>query len=118
MRADRVAALAVSVFFMVLAASPCHAVGVFGKTFHIPQPDGSSLPVRVFGDELHRDMETLDGYTLVRDPGTGWACYAMLAEDGARLLSTGVPAGFADPTALGVPSGAAFQGGHSHLNSR
>ncbi len=38
-----------------------------GELFDLRQPDGSLVPVRIWGDEFYRVVESLDGYTLVRD---------------------------------------------------
>ncbi len=61
-----------------------------GKRFSLAQPDGSLVECLVYGDEFYQDVESLDGYTLVRDPGTGWICYAKLSEDGSSYVSTGM----------------------------
>lgn len=53
------------------------------------QPDGSSVDVRVFGDEFYVRVEGLDGMTLVRDAG-GWISYATLNADSSALVSTGL----------------------------
>ncbi|MDR2694239.1 MAG: M6 family metalloprotease domain-containing protein [Chitinispirillales bacterium] len=60
-----------------------------GDRFELSQPDGSLVPVRVFGDEFYQDVESLDGFTLIRDSG-GWICYAELSADGSEYVSTGV----------------------------
>ncbi len=75
---------------------------VFGEVFPFRQPDGTRIEVRVWGDEFYRVVESLDGYTLVRDPNTGAACYARLSPDGNDLLSTGVPVGSALRANLGL----------------
>jgi len=62
--------------------------GVF--TYH--QPDGSSLSVRVVGDEFFAEEETLDGRHIIQDPVSKYWCYARLSEDGNSLESTGVVA--------------------------
>ena len=54
------------------------------------QPDGTLVDVIVTGDEFFQDVETLDGYSLVRDTKTDWICYAKLSTDGSELLSTGI----------------------------
>jgi len=64
-----------------------------GQLIHLRQPDGTEVRVRVWGDEFYHVMESLDGYTLVRDPDTALICYARLSRDGNDLVSTGVPAG-------------------------
>jgi len=60
-----------------------------GDRFDLSQPDGSLVPVRVFGDEFYQDVESLDGFTLIRD-SEGWICYASLSADGSGYVSTGV----------------------------
>ena len=57
---------------------------VQGKIFHLRQPDGSKVPVKIWGDENYQHIESLDGYTLVRD-ANGWICYADLAKDKMSL---------------------------------
>ncbi len=54
------------------------------------QPDDSFVNVLVWGDEFHQDVESPDGYTLVRDPKTGWICYAEVSDDGNEYVSTGI----------------------------
>ena len=70
-----------------------YAAPVTGQIFELLQPDGASVAVRIWGDEFYQVVESLDGYTLVKDKDTGVICYARLSEDGTELLSTGIPAG-------------------------
>ncbi len=51
------------------------------------QPDGTTLTVRLNGDEFYNFHTTLDGYTIVRDAGGAWT-YAKL--QGGEPVSTGV----------------------------
>ena len=60
-----------------------------GDLFQLRQPDGTSVQVRVWGDEYYQRVETLDGYSLIRDPGSGWICYADINKSGSAFLSTG-----------------------------
>ena len=53
-----------------------------------------------WGDEYYGWGETLDGYSVVRDPGSGMLSYARLADDGGTLVSTGVAAGESPPADL------------------
>ncbi len=48
------------------------------------------VDVRLFGDEYYMRGEGLDGYTLVRNPSSGWMEYAVLSAEGDRLLPTGI----------------------------
>jgi len=61
-----------------------------GEVFRLKQPDGSYAPVKVWGDEFYRRVESLDGYTLVRDNNTRWICYADLSDDGNDFVPTDV----------------------------
>jgi M6 family metalloprotease-like protein len=56
----------------------------FGKTFEFTQPDGSKLEVRGWGDQHYAVFETLDGYTVARNPATG---FYELAEPSADRMS-------------------------------
>ncbi|MFA6186761.1 MAG: M6 family metalloprotease domain-containing protein [Phycisphaerae bacterium] len=81
-------------FFAVV--SYLFSVSVFcapylGKEFEFHQPDGSAIAVRVWGDEFYIRAETLDGYSLVRDPVSGFICYAEVNNDGSDFISTGTP---------------------------
>ena len=65
----------------------------FGKTFTFTQPDGSTLAVRGWGDQHQAVFETLDGYTVVRNPDTGFYELAQLSADGRSLQPmAGAPA--------------------------
>ena len=81
------AALCISV---TLTAS---AAPLWAEVVTIREPDGSSVEIRVWGDEFYSVGETLDGFTVVRDGATGILSYAELSADGTELVSTGVPAG-------------------------
>lgn len=61
-----------------------------GDVFSLLQPDGSRVDVMVYGDEFYQRVESLDGFTLVRDPETGWICYAKVASDAEEFVSTGI----------------------------
>lgn len=81
------------------------AAPVFGRIFKLRQPDGTPLPVRIWGDEFYRVIESLDGYTLVRDPRTRELCYARLSVRGDDLVSTGISASGALPRDVHIRSG-------------
>lgn len=59
-----------------------------GDAYELSQPDGSKVPVLVWGDEFYQRVESPDGYTLVRNEATGWICYAQLSSDSTELLPT------------------------------
>ena len=77
----------------------------FGKQFTFPQPDGTTLAVRGWGNQHHAVFETLDGYTVVQDPSTGYWHYAKASDDGEELVAAPARAGTANPGALGLAPG-------------
>ncbi|MBN1758125.1 MAG: M6 family metalloprotease domain-containing protein [Chitinispirillaceae bacterium] len=60
----------------------------YGESFELEQPDGSKVPVIVWGDEFYQRVESPDGYTLIRNNETGWICYAELSADSSELVPT------------------------------
>lgn len=66
----------------------------------IIQPDGRTLTVRMFGDEFGHFIETLEGYTIVKDDCGVWT-YALRDKDG-RLVPSGWLVGRDNPSVLGV----------------
>src|SRR5215211_5636173 len=73
-----------------------------GQEFTFPQPDGTYLQVRGWGNQDKAVFETLDGFTVTRDPVTGFYQYAALSSDGNDLLPTGYQAEKVDPRNLGL----------------
>ena len=67
-----------------------YAAPYFGVEFQFDQPDGTSVPVRVYGDEFYQRVESLDGYTLIRNDQTSWIEYAILSADGNQFLPSGI----------------------------
>lgn len=98
----RVGVAAAVVVTMLAAAPNASGHAVAGKVLSLQQPDGSAVQVRAWGDEYESVLESLDGYTLARDPASEWLCYARLSQDGSGLVSSGVAVGQADPAGLGL----------------
>jgi M6 family metalloprotease-like protein len=78
------------------------AHGVFGEEWELRQPDGVMITARIWGDEFYQVVESLDGYTLVRDPQTCEIVYARLSADGNSLEPTGVRVESATGSSLGL----------------
>ncbi len=76
-----------------------------GKEFTFTQPDGSALWVRGWGDQHQAVFETLNGFTVVEDPVTGYYEYAAVTPDGEELLPTGARPRIASPAKLGLAPG-------------
>src|SRR3954470_17697522 len=81
------------------------SVPLSGKEVTFTQPDGSALRVRGWGDQHHAVFETLNGYTVVEDPVTGFYQYAALSPDGDDLLPTGARPRLVSPANLGLRPG-------------
>ena len=64
-----------------------------GKTFTFVQPDGTKFEVRGWGDQHYAVFETLDGYTVVKNPSTGFFEIAQVSGDGTMLESAPGPQG-------------------------
>jgi M6 family metalloprotease-like protein len=76
-----------------------------GKTFTFTQPDGSEIQVRGWGNQHYAVFETLDGYTVVKNPSTGFFEIARLSADGTRLEPAPGPQGNLDGTRTALPRG-------------
>ncbi len=72
------------------------------EEFTFTNPDGSTIQVRGSGNQYYAVFETLDGYTVVKDPQTGFYKYAQLSEDKNELLPTDAKVGEVDPQSLGL----------------
>ena len=90
----------VATAIILAGAVAAGAAPMRGDEVVIREPDGTSVTVRVWGDEFYAVGETLDGYTVVRDGATGMLCYAVLSADGRELVSTGTPAGEEPPSGI------------------
>ncbi len=64
-----------------------------GKQFIFTQPDGTQIEVRGWGDQYSAVFETLDGFTLVRNPATGFFEIAQVSSDGRRFERASGPPG-------------------------
>jgi len=76
-----------------LTAQFLHAApyGPEGKAASYRQPDGTTVKVRVFGDEFFAVAETFEGYTVVYDKDKVLT-YGNLSADGKTIVSTGIRA--------------------------
>jgi len=76
-----------------------------GKTFTFTQPDGTQIKVRGWGDQHYAVFETLDGFTVVRNPTNGFFEVAQVSPDGTRLEPAPGPRGNLDGLRASVPRG-------------
>ena len=74
-----------------------------GQIFAVQDEQGTPHLLRAFGNQFHASFETMDGYTVVKNPESGTFDYARVSADKHALESTGVPVGAAPPEMLGLP---------------
>src|SRR5262245_10104380 len=75
------------------------------KVFTFTQPDGRQIQLRGWGNQHYAVFETLDGYTVMKNPQTGYFEIARLSADGNALEPTAGPPGRLDGAAAGVARG-------------
>ncbi|PHS39835.1 MAG: hypothetical protein COB07_05400 [Sulfurovum sp.] len=75
------------------------------KIFTFTQPDGTKFKVRGTGDQGYAVFETLDGYTVVKNPNTGFYEIAQISDDGTMLEPASAPQGNLDATRAGAAPG-------------
>ncbi|WP_280151202.1 M6 family metalloprotease domain-containing protein [Piscinibacter sp. XHJ-5] len=76
-----------------------------GKTFTFTQPDGTRIQLRGWGDQHYAVFETLDGFTVVKNPHTGFYEIAQLSPDGTTLEPAPGTPGHLDGTRAAVQPG-------------
>lgn len=76
-----------------------------GKNFTFTQPDGTKIQVRGWGDQHYAVFETMDGYSVVKNPSTGFYEIAQLSSDGTRLEPAPGPQGNLDGSRTHVQPG-------------
>jgi M6 family metalloprotease-like protein len=74
----------------ITLVSLLNAAPLWNEPAELRQPDGSLVGVIINGDEFYQDVESPDGYTLIRDPQTQCICYAKLSDDNQQFISTGI----------------------------
>ncbi|MCK4938381.1 MAG: M6 family metalloprotease domain-containing protein, partial [Methanosarcinales archaeon] len=74
------------VFCLILIIENAAAIPASPYPFTLEQPDGYSFQARQYGDERLHWIETLDGYTIVKEEN-GWWTYAAKNNEG-KLIPT------------------------------
>lgn len=96
-------ALAAALLLACLAV-PARAVPAHPRAAAVAQADGSTVTVRLRGDEYHHWHEDRDGYTILKDPAAKSWFYAEQAADGS-LRPGSRRVGVAEPEKLGLKKG-------------
>jgi M6 family metalloprotease-like protein len=100
-RASRVVAMAVFIgVIMVALHVPARSAPLSFVSVVVVQPDGSSLHCFASGDEFYNWLHDADGYTILKDPSSGWFVYACLRS--GRLIPSTLVAGRDDPRLGGL----------------
>lgn len=71
-------------FILILLAGFCTklpAAHLQNMPLSLNQPDGSKIECFASGDEYHNWLHDSKNYTIIRDPKTGYHCYAELSGD-------------------------------------
>jgi M6 family metalloprotease-like protein len=69
----------------------------------LTNPDGSTVEVVGTGNQFFAHFETVDGYTVVKDPDSGFFAYATTSDDQSSLVPVAnAIVGEADPESLGL----------------
>jgi M6 family metalloprotease-like protein len=88
---------------LIATAPQALAVQARPGTFQDLQPDGTTITLRVRGDEHFNWTEDADGYTVIHNKG--WYEYARINPQG-KMVPTGLKVGLNNPRANGLKRGA------------
>lgn len=81
------------------------SISFFNQVFTFWQPDGTAFRVRGTGDESSAIFETLDGYTVVKNPISGFYEYSVPSEDGKDISPSGVQVNAVQPNLMNLQKG-------------
>ena len=93
------------VFVFIGVITPLFSISAPPFPFEVEQPDGSKIPVRMFGHEYYNWMETEDGYVIdwVEDDERLGLYYSELDGEG-RHSPTHILVEFPAPVYLDIPT--------------
>jgi M6 family metalloprotease-like protein len=77
-------------------------IAYFRKEFVFEQPDKTKVKLFGWGNQHFAIFEDPKGYTVIKDPKTGFYQYARLSADKSSLEPTGKNAGTTNPDTLGL----------------
>ena len=89
--------------FILGWAVPAPAVLVENSPITLAQPDGQNLFLFLTGDEFHHRVYDKNGFTVLKDPATGFIVYA--AKEQGRLIPGPLVAGRDDPAGAKLAPG-------------
>lgn len=74
----------------------------YGQEFTFIQPDQTRIHIRGWGNQEYAVFESLEGFTIVKNPETGFYEYAQLSSDNSSLETTGIKVGEPIPDTLNL----------------
>ncbi|MDR0232697.1 MAG: M6 family metalloprotease domain-containing protein [Dysgonamonadaceae bacterium] len=89
-----------SLLSLLLLSNTLFAAFITNFPIEVQQPNGETVQLYVTGDEFHRRVHDADGFTIIKDPQTGYLVYAVLKND--ELVSSGYFVGKTDPQTVGL----------------
>lgn len=90
----------VSVLMVLLSIQVVQSAPLRDVPQRLIQPDGEILECFASGDEYHNWLHDENGFTIIRDPESGFYVYAM--ESAGTLVPTGHIAGRVEPASVGL----------------
>jgi len=88
------------VLIFLMIASYCLAAPVNNRPITLVQPNGEKINCLCSGDEYHNWAHDKDGYTIIRNPKTGYWVYAV--KDNNNIVASDYIVNRADPVKLGL----------------
>jgi M6 family metalloprotease-like protein len=88
---------------LVAAALPLQGAFLRNVPQTVMQPDGTVLHLYATGDEYYNRLHDAEGFTVVRDPASGFLVYAAKVD--GRLEPTALVVGRSNPAAAGLTKG-------------
>ena len=91
---------ALSIAVMALSSQEAHPAYLRNVPVNVVQPGGDTLRCFASGDEFYNWLHDGDGYTIMRNPLTGFYEYATLRQ--GHVVCTGAVPGIVNPLSLGI----------------
>jgi M6 family metalloprotease-like protein len=95
---------ALSLVVLILSSPETYPAYLRSVPVKVVQPGGDTLRCFASGDEFYNWLHDASGYTIMRNPLTGFYEYATLSQ--GKVVCTGAVAGRVDPLSLGIPRNA------------
>ncbi len=98
---SKIAIIALIAFLISLVLIQiAYCVPALDTVRQIEQPDGTAFAARLWGDETGHGWETLDGYTVIKDPATKFWHYARVDQTTHKLTAAGIVSATRPPANL------------------